>query len=146
MKNKLVTHPILVVEDDSEDRELLIQLLTQVISNCEIIGVANGQEAIHYLETTPQLPSLVLLDIYMPLKNGFEVIREVKSNPALRTIPIIALTSSSVDTDIVRSYNLGVNAYLIKPSTEEGLHQLVQTIHTYWITNVKGPVYRRNLY
>lgn len=144
VKSRPVTPPILVVEDDSEDRNLLIRLLTQAISNCEITGVANGEEAMQYLENAQQLPSLIILDIYMPLKNGFEVIQEVKNNPTFRPIPIIVLTASAVGTDVLKSYNLGVNAYLVKPATEQELSQFVHTIQMYWINNVRGLIQRRS--
>jgi len=144
VKNKTLTHRILVVDDDLQDQVLLVQLLKQAIPDCHIDNAANGQEAMHYLEKAIQLPSLILLDIFMPLKDGFQVIEEVKNNPRLRPIPILALTVSSASTDILKSYNLGVNAYLVKPATEEELNQFVQTIYVYWLNNVVNPVQRLN--
>lgn len=144
MKSKPTVHRILVVEDDPDDRTLLTELLTRTIPNGEIKSVGNGHEAMQYLEAAGVLPSLIILDIFMPQKNGFEVLQEIKDNPRFRTIPILVLSCSSASKDIWHSYSIGANAYLVKPSTEDELNRFVNSIYSYWFANVQSPVYRRS--
>src|SRR5262245_7733991 len=113
---------ILLAEDDPNDRELtLIGLQEHNLVN-EVIIASDGSEALDYLFARGQYdgrengnPLLILLDLKMPKVDGLEVLRQVKSDPNLRTIPVVVLTSSRDEQDIVESYNLGVNSYVVKP-------------------------------
>lgn len=136
--NKLDT--ILLVEDDQDHAELIIKGLKQdghLIN--EIKWVENGQEAIDYLrqsgkynkENAP-LPGLVLLDIKLPRKNGFQVLQEIKSDDDLKTVPIVMLTTTSVSDDIQKAFKLGANDYIIKPVRFQDFVEKVKGLGHYW--------------
>ena len=109
--------------------------------------VENGEELMDYLnrrgvyenpETSPT-PGLILLDLNMPRKDGREALREIKSDPRLRAIPIVALTTSKSEEDVVRTYNLGVNSYITKPVRFSALVEVMQAIGKYWFEIVELP-------
>ena len=85
------------------------------------------------------LPSLILLDLNMPRKSGFEALQEIKSDPKLRRIPVVILTTSKAEEDIVRSYDLGVNSFIVKPVTFEALVETVRELGKYWFQIVELP-------
>ena len=136
---------ILVAEDDLDDREFTQDAFEEVHAN-ELHFVDDGQQLIDYLthsngympETAPR-PGLILLDLNMPKKDGREALAEIKSNPDLRSIPVIVLTTSKDQDDIYRSYQLGAASYITKPPTFEGLVQAVKTIRDYWFELVSIP-------
>ena len=112
---------ILLAEDDPKDVELTLAALAEYNLANEVVVARDGAEALDYLYRRGQFagrpaghPVVVLLDLKMPKVDGLEVLRQVKSDPALKTIPIVVLTSSRQDQDIVESYNLGVNGYVVK--------------------------------
>ncbi len=139
---------ILMADDDEDDR-----LLTQDAFNEYRVGnilrfVEDGEELLDYLhrkgkftdpKTSPR-PGLILLDLNMPRKDGREALEEIKSNPDLRSIPVVVLTTSKAEEDIVRSYDLGVNSFITKPVTFEGLVEVVKTLGKYWIEIVELPL------
>jgi CheY-like chemotaxis protein len=84
-------------------------------------------------------PGLILLDLNMPRKDGRTVLKEIKSDPALRTIPVVVLTTSKADEDVYRSYDLGVNSYIVKPVTFEALVDILVTLEKYWFEIVELP-------
>ena len=84
-------------------------------------------------------PGLILLDLNMPRKDGRTVLKEIKNDPALRQIPVVVLTTSKADEDIYRSYDLGVNSYIVKPVTFEALVDILQTLEKYWFAIVELP-------
>ncbi len=139
MTDKLYT--ILLVEDDSND-VLLIQRAfrkSDVANPIQVVG--DGEEAIAYLrgrdpyadrERTP-LPVLLLLDLKLPRKSGFEVLEWLRQQPGLKRLPVVVLTSSGETPDINRAYDLGANSYLVKPVRFEGLLRMVQTLDLYWL-------------
>lgn len=131
---------ILVVEDDANDLFFLKRAfgIAHVVN--ELHHVENGQQAIDYLQgigpfsdrITYPLPSLVLLDLKLPLKHGFEVLACIRQQPLLRNIVIVILTSSSEEKDVSKAYDLGANAFLVKPTSAEKLTEIVRALEMFW--------------
>ena len=148
MKNqnpKLVT--LLLAEDDPDDRLLTRQALEKSRLDNDLRCVEDGEELLDYLrrrgkyadpKQSPR-PGLILLDLNMPRKDGREALREIKSDPRLRAIPIVALTTSKSEEDVVRTYNLGVNSYITKPVRFSALVEVMQAIGKYWFEIVELP-------
>jgi CheY-like chemotaxis protein len=132
--------PILVVEDEEDHARLIIKSLTENGSLVnQIIHVENGQEAIDFLNRTGKysgekspLPGLILLDVKMPMKNGFEVLKEIKSNETLASIPVVMLTTSSTAEDIEMAMKLGANDYIVKPVRFDDFTHKVSKVGYYW--------------
>ncbi|MFB6136539.1 MAG: response regulator [Halobacteriaceae archaeon] len=135
---------ILLVEDNPGDVRLTEKGLerAKIINNLHVVG--DGVEAMAFLrgegdhEDAPR-PDLVLLDLNLPRMNGREVLEEMKSDPDLRRIPVVVLTSSAAEEDIVESYDLHANAYLTKPVGIDGFVEVVESIEDFWLTVVKLP-------
>jgi CheY-like chemotaxis protein len=113
---------ILLAEDNANDVELTTTALRENNVLNEVVVVRDGAEALDYLfkrgayaSRTGGNPALVLLDLKMPKVDGIEVLRQVKANPSLKTVPVVVLTSSREEQDLLRTYDLGVNAYVVKP-------------------------------
>ncbi|MDJ1505116.1 response regulator [Xanthocytophaga agilis] len=148
--NKSVT--ILIADDDEEDRMLLKDAFEESHLLNEIYFVDDGEELTDYLYrkgqyTNPLLsprPGMILLDLNMPKKDGREALKEIKANPELRTIPIIVLTTSRAEEDIIRSYDLGVNSFITKPVTFKSLIEVVQMLGRYWLEIVELPDIKQN--
>ncbi len=131
---------ILLVEDNDLDAELTLAALTAAEVGDGVLRVADGAEALDYLFRRGTFatraggqPLLVLLDLKMPKVDGIEVLRRVKADPELRTIPIVVMTSSKEERDIVESYRLGGNAYVVKPVSYDQLAEVVRRIGLFWI-------------
>lgn len=114
--------PILLVEDDKRDLELTLVALERSQLANEVIVVRDGAQALDYLLREGDFrmreegnPAVVLLDLKLPKVNGLEVLQRVRATPSLRSMPVVMLTSSQEESDVVRSYELGVNAYVVKP-------------------------------
>ncbi len=138
---------ILLAEDDADDRLLVKEALAEGRVLNELRCVEDGEELMDYLrrqgryadpEQSPR-PGLVLLDLNMPRKDGREALREIKSDPELRRIPIVVMTTSKAEEDIFRSYDLGANSYISKPVTFDGLVDLMKVLGRYWIEFVELP-------
>lgn len=138
---------ILMADDDPDDRELTREAFRESRLANEFHTVEDGEELLDYLHRrgrwahlngTP-LPGLILLDLNMPRKDGREALREIKSDPHLRRIPIVVLTTSKAEEDILRSYDLGVNSYVTKPVTFSSLVELVRVLGRYWFEVVELP-------
>jgi CheY-like chemotaxis protein len=131
---------ILIVEDDANDLFFLKRAfgIAHVVN--ELRHVENGQQAIDYLQGVGPffdriaypLPSLVLLDLKLPLKHGFEVLAWIRQQPLLRNIIVIILTSSSEEKDVSKAYDLGANAFLVKPTSAEKLTEIVRALDMFW--------------
>jgi len=138
---------ILLADDDEEDQMLVKEALTESRLANELRFVGDGEELLDYLRRrgkyrTPALsprPGLVLLDLNMPKKDGREALHEIKSDPELRRTPVVILTTSKAEEDVYRSYELGVNSYISKPVTFEGLVAIVKTLGAYWFEIVELP-------
>jgi CheY-like chemotaxis protein len=139
---------ILLAEDDSEDRMLILEALEKEIRVAnEIHFVEDGEELMDYLchrgkyasERDAPRPGLILLDLAMPKKDGIEAGREIKANPDLAQIPIVVLTTSKSEEDIVRSYEIGLNSFITKPPTFEGFLEVARALDRYWFQLVELP-------
>ncbi len=135
---------ILLVEDNPGDVRLTQEAFEEGYINNTLHVVTDGEEALEYLnkrgpyEDAP-VPHLVLLDLNLPKIDGHEVLEEMKSDPALRRIPVVILTVSEDKEDIRQSYDLQANAYLTKPVSPEDFMDLVQTFEEFWFTLVRLP-------
>jgi CheY-like chemotaxis protein len=130
---------ILLAEDDANDVELTLAALRANRLANEITVVRDGAQALDYLYARGEyanreagLPAFILLDLKMPKVDGLEVLRAVKSDAALRNIPIVVLTSSKEEQDVVHSYELGVNAYVVKPVDFTAFMDAVQLLGGFW--------------
>ncbi len=138
-----MTHSILVVEDNSDDLFILKRALRLAGTANAILHVEDGQKAIDYLQgvgphedrSAYPLPSLILLDLKLPRKSGFEVLEWLRQQPLLKRIIVLILTSSSEDKDVCRAYDLGANAFLVKPSSSEKLIEIVRALDNFWLRN-----------
>ncbi|HEX8237552.1 MAG TPA: response regulator [Abditibacteriaceae bacterium] len=150
MKEKKDVKPItILLADDSEDDRLLTQMaLDESLVVNELRTVEDGEELMEYLrrsgryadpETSPR-PGLILLDLNMPRKDGREALQEIKADPLLRRIPIVALTTSEDQEDIIRSYDLGVSSFITKPISFNSLVEVMKGFGKYWIEIVSIPV------
>lgn len=138
---------ILLADDDSDDRILAQQALEESRLANDLRFVEDGEELMEYLfrrgryadpSTSPR-PGLILLDLNMPRKDGREALREIKANESLRQIPIVVLTTSKAEEDIYRSYDLGVNSFITKPVSFEGLVDVMKVLNKYWFEIVELP-------
>lgn len=135
---------LLMAEDDAEDRMLVHRAFERAHLTNRMDVVEDGEELMEYLHhrgrhRKAELPDLLLLDLNMPRKSGREALQEIKSDPVLRHIPVIVLTSSSADEDVLRSYDLGVSSYIQKPVTFPKLVEVVQAMGRYWFEIVVLP-------
>ena len=138
---------ILLADDDADDRMLARDALKESRLANDLRHVENGEELMDYLhrrgdyadpEKSPT-PGLILLDLNMPRKDGREALREIKSDAKLRHIPVVVLTTSKAEEDIYRTYDLGVNSFITKPVTFDGLVNVMRTLGSYWFEIVELP-------
>lgn len=139
---------ILVAEDDADDRMLLKEAFDENRLSNDLRFVEDGEELISYLRREGRFakpgeapyPGLILLDLNMPKMDGREALRMIKADPLLQRIPIVVLTTSKAEEDVVRTYDLGVSSFITKPVTFEGLLNVVRVLNQYWIEIVQLPV------
>jgi CheY-like chemotaxis protein len=138
---------ILMADDDADDRLLAKDALAECRLANELQFVENGEELLEYLHhrgkyappaSSPR-PGLILLDLNMPKKDGREALAEIKSDPELRKIPVVVLTTSKADTDIGRIYQLGANSFISKPVSFDSLVDVMKVIGRYWFEIVELP-------
>ncbi|MBV6625527.1 MAG: response regulator [Rivularia sp. (in: Bacteria)] len=136
-----------MADDDEDDCMLASEALTESHLQHELHLVKDGEELMDYLyrrgkyinpENSPP-PGLILLDLNMPKKDGREALREIKSNPTFKHIPVVVLTTSKAQEDIRLSYSLGANSFIIKPVTFASLVEVMTTIGKYWFNVVELP-------
>lgn len=140
MEKELKPITLLLADDDPDDRMMIREALQEIRLANGLREVEDGQELMDYLRregkysdpTTSPRPGLILLDLNMPRKDGREALREIKSDPALRMIPVVVMTTSKAEEDILRSYDLGVNSYIPKAFTFESLIDVMRTLNKYW--------------
>ena len=135
---------ILMVEDDPGDADLTQELLEEAKIMVNVNIVDDGEKAISYLHQQGKYsqairPDLILLDLNLPRKDGREVLQVIKSDPNLKRIPVVVLTTSDADEDILKSYNLGANSFVTKPVGLEQFANIVKSIESFWFTVVKFP-------
>jgi CheY-like chemotaxis protein len=138
---------ILCADDDADDRLLMQDALGESRLANRVEFVEDGEELMAYLTragrwsdpaSSPR-PGLILLDLNMPRKDGREALREIKADPSLRSIPVVVLTTSSAEADIMASYGIGANSYIVKPVTFEGLVEVTRQLRRYWFEIVELP-------
>jgi CheY-like chemotaxis protein len=136
---KMHIRKILIAEDNANDAELMLMALQKHRLSNELIFVRDGAQALDYLYCRGEYagrsdghPVLVVLDLKMPKVDGIEVLRQVKSDPALKHIPVVVLTSSREEQDLVRTYSLGVNAYVVKPVAFTEFMDAVTQLGGFW--------------
>jgi len=138
---------ILMVEDNPNDEELTLHELRKYHLANRIHVVRDGQEALDYVFCTGRYsdrqitdqPSVILLDIKLPLVDGLEVLRRIKKDDRTRTIPVVMLTSSREERDLVESYRLGVNSYIVKPVDFDQFKESARTLGMYWLLLNRPP-------
>jgi len=132
---------ILLAEDNMYDAELTIRALKKVNLANHLLHVKDGAEALDFIfcrgefsdRKSENKPKVILLDIKMPRVDGIEVLRQIKANEATRSIPVVIMTSSKEEQDIIASYNLGVNSYVVKPVNFESFARAVSDLGMYWL-------------
>jgi CheY-like chemotaxis protein len=138
---------ILIADDDDDDRILARDALAESRLANDLRFACDGEELTQYLrregkfadpKVSPR-PGLILLDLNMPRKDGREALREIKADPDLRSIPIVVLTTSKAEEDIYKTYDLGVNSFISKPVTFEGLVAIMHGLRRYWFEIVELP-------
>lgn len=138
---------ILMADDDADDRMLTRDALEESRVLNDLRFVEDGEELMEYLtrkgkysdpETSPK-PGLILLDLNMPKKDGREALKEIKSDPELRRIPIVVMTTSKAEEDVFRSYDFGASSFITKPVTFDRLVDLMKALGNYWVEFVELP-------
>ncbi len=132
---------ILLVEDSMDDAGLTIRALRKHNLANHLLHLEDGEEAINFLFSEPSrpMPKLILLDLKMPKVSGIEVLRKIKSDDHKKMIPVVMLTSSKEDRDIVEAYKLGVNAYIVKPVDFNKFIDVVSELGLFWIVSNQSP-------
>jgi CheY-like chemotaxis protein len=130
---------IVIVEDDPDDRHLLARAFRKLGTSVPLRFASDGDEAVALLSEVVASadlrlrPIVILLDLKLPRRSGFEVLSWVKAQPELRRIPVVILTSSREQSDLKQAYDLGANSFLVKPSQPQALHTLVEQVNAYWL-------------
>lgn len=142
--SEVLSKHILLVEDNPGDVELTREAFKVSKVPCEFTVATDGEKAINLLydacKNKLRLPDVILLDINMPKKNGFEVLATVKKSDVLKSIPVIMLTTSESQKDVEKCYELQANSYLTKPIDMANFFEMVETFEDFWLKTVKLPV------
>jgi chemotaxis family two-component system response regulator Rcp1 len=138
---------VLLVEDSPGDVRLTQEALKDAKVHINLRVVRDGIDAMAFLMregayATAARPDLILLDLNLPRKDGREVLKEIKENPELKSIPVVILTTSASEADILRSYELHANCYITKPVNLDGFLTVVKSIDSFWLSIVKLPPHR----
>ena len=144
---------ILLVEDSQEDVDLTLHTLRREKLANKIFIVRDGEEALDFLfcrgafvdRSFDHYPKLVLLDLKLPKVNGMQVLKQLKNDPRTKSIPVVILTSSKEERDLVESYNLGANSYIQKPVDFEQFRQTVKQLGLYWLVTNQPPVFNNGV-
>ena len=144
MKRNVETIDILLVEDNPGDVRLTKEALKDAKVLNEVYVVQDGVEAMEFLHRKGNFanvptPDMILLDLNLPKKDGREVLAEIKQDPKLKHIPVVVLTTSKADEDIIRTYNLHANAYITKPVDLNRFIEIMHTLEEFWFSIVKLP-------
>ena len=151
MKNKYNEVEILLVEDNLSDAELIVRALRKVNLANHLIHVKDGEEALDFIfaegsfsgREKKNMPKVILLDIKMPKVDGIEVLRQIKTNSETKRIPVVIMTSSKEEQDIIRSYELGVNSFVVKPVEFNDFAKAVSELGLYWVLINQPPAENR---
>jgi len=143
-ENKILIH---MADDDEDDRLMFQEALEEARLSNEMSFSVDGQDLLDYLRREgkyqdlegKRLPDLILLDLNMPRVDGHQALKEIKSDPKLRRIPIVILTTSSAEKDILSTYDIGANSFISKPVSFEGLVEVIKSVTNYWFNVVRLP-------
>jgi two-component system, chemotaxis family, response regulator Rcp1 len=140
----IVPIKVLLVEDNPGDARLTMMAMHECKIKVTVDNVTDGEQALDYLNkegsyTSATRPDIILLDLNLPKKNGFDVLKVIKEDEELRRIPVAVLTTSKAEEDILRSYNLYANCFISKPIDFEQFTKVVKSIEDFWFTIVKLP-------
>lgn len=143
---QIKTRPVsvLLIEDNPGDVRLTQEAFNECKSNIDLKVIMDGLEAIHYLKkegeyTEATTPDMILLDLNLPKKSGKEILAEIKSDPELKRIPVIILTTSNAEYDILKSYDLHVNGFINKPVDFDRFFEIIQHIERFWLQTAVLP-------
>jgi CheY-like chemotaxis protein len=138
--------PVLLAEDNANDVELVLAAFRQAGLANEVIVARDGAEALDFLHCRgayagrpPRVPAVILLDLKMPRVDGREVLRQIRADPSLRTLPVVILTSSREEIDLAESYRLGANAYVVKPVSFDDFIRTVRNLGCFWALRNEPP-------
>jgi CheY-like chemotaxis protein len=127
---------ILMADDDVDDIFLFKSAFGFTNEITDIKSVRNGEEALHFLSQSDKLPSLIVLDLNMPVKGGLSTLKEIRKTDKLKSIPIVIFSTSNYERDIYLSYACGANSYIQKPMSFQELEEIARSIHEYWFKTV----------
>lgn len=131
---------VLLVEDDDIDALLVQDELRKIPGRIRVDRVRDGDECMAYLrDPQKRRPDVIFLDLKMPIKNGREVLAEMKVDPALSIIPVVVITGSDVESDRLKAYELGVNGYVLKPGSRDAYVQVMEAVWGYWVAHNRPP-------
>lgn len=138
---------ILLIEDNPDEAELAIRSLKNSNLANKLIHIDDGEEAIHYIFGTgpyahlasAEFPILILLDLNLPKVNGLDILKLIKNDLRTKSIPVVVLTSSAEEKDILHSYQMGVNSYIVKPVNFDSFCQAIKELHMYWVVLNQSP-------
>jgi CheY-like chemotaxis protein len=137
---------ILLADDDPDDRLMAAEAFAESLLTNPVVMVEDGEQLLDYLTgkgayaaEPPDLPGIILLDLNMPRKDGRQALLEIKSHPDLRRIPVVVLTTSKAEEDILRTYDLGVNSFITKPVSFDQLVDTLRSLGKYWFEIVELP-------
>ena len=147
MNNESIVE-ILLIEDNPHDAEMAIRVLTKSNIANKVAVVSDGEEALDFIFARGAYsgkkiecgPKVILLDLKLPKVDGMEVLKVIKSDERTKIIPVIALTSSSEESDIIESYRLGINSYIVKPVDFDKFVEAIKTLGYYWLLLNKSPI------
>ena len=143
-KHPSIQRPLLIVEDNDMDLDLCLQAFAEHSVANPILTCRDGEEALQFIDAhpspdDPQLPLLVLLDLRLPKVDGIDVLRHARQHPVWKQVPFIVLTTSRENSDITRSYELGVNSYIIKPVDFASFAEVMKNIKVFWLLTNEPP-------
>lgn len=149
MNEEMSRRPItlLIAEDDEDDRMLIEDALAEVGFEVEPLFMADGEEVMEHLALCHAAlergdgagPDLIMLDLNMPRKGGMDVLREVRAGEMFRAVPVVILTTSRAQHDVMKSYELGANSFITKPASYDQLVETMRALKTYWVETVCLP-------
>ena len=132
-------HTIFVAEDDEDDQFLLQTAFASTGMSCNLVFFTNGEELINELTVAEKRPTLVLLDLNMPIMDGFQTLSHLRNNDAYRTMPVLILTTSSQREDVTKAYSMGANSFITKPHQYADLTRTVEQLQQFWLSTASIP-------
>lgn len=132
-------YTIYIAEDDEDDQFLLRTAFASANKDCELVFFNNGEQLITQLQKTRLRPSLVLLDLNMPVMDGFQTLQQLRQQENYQTMPVVVLTTSSQQDDVMRAYALGANSFITKPNQYAELVNTVQHLQQFWLNLAQIP-------